>query len=183
MPQRHAYAERGLDLYETPAVAVEALRRVEFLPKNIWEPAAGPGAIVKALRRGGHAVLATDIVEYPGLTDVRDFLTFSVAPVGIDAIVTNPPFKLAEEFVARALILCPQVIMFLRLSFLESERRCSILENCGLARVHVFRKRVPMMHRAGWTGNKSTSSVAHAWFVWLREYIGLPTINRISWDR
>jgi hypothetical protein len=43
--QRHPHAERGLDLYETPAVAVEALLRVERLPHRIWEPACGRGAI------------------------------------------------------------------------------------------------------------------------------------------
>jgi hypothetical protein len=30
------HAERGHDLYETPAVAVEALLRVEQLPYRIW---------------------------------------------------------------------------------------------------------------------------------------------------
>jgi hypothetical protein len=35
-------------------------------------------------------------------------------------IVTNPPFKLAAQFVAHALSLCPRVAMLLRLSFLES---------------------------------------------------------------
>jgi hypothetical protein len=45
--QRHSLSERGLDLYETPAVAVEALLRVEKLPHRVWEPAAGRGAIVK----------------------------------------------------------------------------------------------------------------------------------------
>jgi len=42
--QRHTYAERGNDLYETPTVAVEALLRIEQLPHRIWEPACGRGA-------------------------------------------------------------------------------------------------------------------------------------------
>ncbi len=60
----HPLAARGNDLYETPEVAVEALLRVENLPRVIWEPACGPGAIVRVLRRHGHAVYATDLVEY-----------------------------------------------------------------------------------------------------------------------
>jgi hypothetical protein len=40
--QRHSHADRGHDLYSTPAVAVEALLRVVELPPGaIWEPACG----------------------------------------------------------------------------------------------------------------------------------------------
>src|SRR5689334_8084403 len=54
--------DRNNDLYETPAVAVEALLRVEKLPHHIWECACGPGSIVKSLRAAGHTVWATDLV-------------------------------------------------------------------------------------------------------------------------
>ena len=47
---RHTLAERGLDLYETPAVAVEALLKVEQIPHGVWECAAGRGAIAKVLQ-------------------------------------------------------------------------------------------------------------------------------------
>jgi hypothetical protein len=103
------------------------------------------------------------------------------APEGTQAIVTNPPFKLAEEFVAHALELCPLVMMLLRLAFMESERRTGILEGRGLARIHQFRKRLPMMHRAGWEGRKANSGMAFAWFVWDRAYTGATSIDRISW--
>jgi len=33
---RHSNADRGVDLYETPIVAVEALLRVEALPHWLW---------------------------------------------------------------------------------------------------------------------------------------------------
>ena len=38
--QRHSHAERGQDLYETPAVAVEALLRVLALPSGAGSPRA-----------------------------------------------------------------------------------------------------------------------------------------------
>jgi len=69
--------------------------------------------------------------------------------------------------------------MLLRLAFLESERRSSILENCGLARVHVFRKRLPMMHRHGWQGPRASSSIPFAWFVWDRAYRGETKLARM----
>ena len=181
--QRHTLKERGHDLYETPAVAVEALLRVEQLPHHLWEPACGPGNIVNVLRAAGHRVLASDLVDYGDPTHFarRDFLLERL-PDGCEAIITNPPFKLANEFVEHALDLCPRVVMLLRLAFLESDRRCGILEDRGLARIHVFRKRLPMMHRAGWEGRKASSGMAFAWFVWNREHRGPATINRISWS-
>jgi hypothetical protein len=73
--------------------------------------------------------------------------------------------------------------MLLRLAFMESERRCGILEGRGLARVHVFRKRLPMMHRDSWQGRKANSGMAFCWMVWDRAHIGATTIDRISWER
>jgi len=182
--QRHPHVERGLDLYETPSVAVEALLRVEQLPHSIWEPAAGRGAIVRVLRNHSHNVVASDVFDYGALDFVGDFLKQERMPVGCEAIVTNPPFMIAEPFVERALELAPLVIMLLRLAFLESERRCHILENRGLARVHVFRKRLPMMHRDQWAGRKANSGMAFMWATWIRGYNSGPTIiNRISWER
>jgi hypothetical protein len=60
---QHRHAARGLDLYETPPIAVEALLHVETLPLplKIWEPAAGKGVIVDALRAHGHHVIASDV--------------------------------------------------------------------------------------------------------------------------
>jgi hypothetical protein len=176
---------RGMDLYQTPIVAVEALLRVEDLPHRLWEPAAGRGAIVNVLRAAGHEVLASDLVDYGDPTHFarRDFLMEHKAPDGCEGIITNPPFRLAGEFVAHALDLCPRVVMLLRLAFLESDRRSDILENRGLARIHVFRRRLPMMHRDAWEGPKTGSAMAFAWFVWDRAHVGAPTIHRISWER
>jgi hypothetical protein len=182
--QRHPHAERGLDLYETPRVAIEALLRVEKLPHRIWEPCAGRGAIVNLLRSAGHEVVASDIFDYGFPLDFTgNFLETVDMPAGVEAIVTNPPFRIAEKFVAHALELAPLVIMLLRLAFLESERRCGILEDRGLARVHVFRKRLPMLYRDGWSGPKANSGMAFAFFCWERGYTGPTIISRISWER
>lgn len=174
--------DRGDDLYETPEVAVEALLRVEQLPNDIWEPACGPGAIAKVLRRHGHCVLATDLIDYGYGEGARDFLLEPRLPPDVRSIVTNPPFKLAQQFVTHALELCPRVVMLLRLAFLESERRRPILDNGTLARVHIFRNRLPMMHRTGWDGPVSTSAMPFAWFVWDRDHSGPTTLHRISWE-
>ncbi len=182
---RATLAERGDDLYETPDVAVHALMRAERLPKVIWECACGPGRIVNVLRGAGHFVYATDLVDYgcPDSEPGADFLMERAPSFAVDAIVTNPPFKLAGQFVGHALALgIPKVIMLLRLAFMESEIRTPILDNGLLARVHVFRKRLPMMHRAGWEGRKANSGMAFAWFVWDNAHRGPTELRRLSWE-
>ena len=182
---RHPHADRGHDLYETPPPAVHALQERENLPPWLWDPCCGPGNIVNVLRAAGHEVLASDLVDYGDPTHFyrRDFLMELKAPDGCEGVVMNPPFKLAEEFIAHALDLSPLVIVLLRLAFMESERRTRILEGRGLARIHQFRKRLPMMHRAGWEGRKANSGMAFCWMIWDRGHAGPTTIDRISWER
>jgi hypothetical protein len=178
---RHTNQERGLDLYETPATAVEALLAVETLPRLIWEPAAGRGAIVRVLQAHGHDVVASDVIDYGfPLGFVTDFLLTNKAPAGCTTILTNPPFRIANKFTRHALDLAPRVYLLLRLAFLETIRRTDILERRGLARVHVFRERLPMMHRDGWTGRRASSRIPFAWFVWQRDHTGPAILNRIS---
>ena len=181
---RAPLAERGDDLYETPPEATQALLRAEKLPHRLWEPAAGRGAIVSVLRAAGHDVLASDLVDYGEPTHFtrRDFLMELKAPEGCEAIVTNPPFKLANEFALHALVLVPKVYMLLRLAFLEGSRRSALLDTGALARVHVFRNRLPRMHRDGWGGPQASSSIAFAWMVWDRAHTGPTELHRISWE-
>jgi hypothetical protein len=179
---RHSQAVRGQDCYETPACAVEALLVAETLPHWIWEPCAGRGAIANVLRDRGHAVICSDLVRYDRfqLHFVGDFMQQTKAPVGCDAIITNPPYRIATEFARHALDLAPRVYLLLRLAFLESVRRTEILGRRGLARVHVFRKRLPMMHRDGWNGPRTSSAIPFAWFVWNRDHRGPAIINRMG---
>ena len=156
---------------------------LEQLPVHIWEPAAGRGAIASVLREAGHRVLASDLVDYgePSIRPECDFLLELNPPIGIEAIVTNPPFKLADQFVRHAIKLVPRVYMLLRLAFLEGMERSDILDG-PLARVWVFRNRLPRMHREGWTGPRASSTIAFAWFVFERDREPTrPELGRITW--
>jgi len=181
---RAPLVERRGDLYETPIVAVHALLQVEPLPGVIWECACGPGSIVKVLRDAGHNVLATDLHDYgcPDSESRVDFLMERAPSFAVGAVLTNPPYKLAADFVEHALLLgIPKIVMLLRLQFIESEARRSILDRGMLARVHVFRKRLPMMHRAGWDGPRASNAMTYTWFVWEAAHRGRTELNRISW--
>ena len=106
----HPRADRGLDLYETPPVAVRALLKVERIPHSVWEPACGGGSIVRVLEAAGHHVVATDI-----MTGINFLACWTPCA---EAIVTNPPYRLAAQFAAHAIRLYPYVAMLLRLAFL-----------------------------------------------------------------
>lgn len=186
--KRAPLSERKNDLYETPPEAVTALLRVETVPQTVWEPACGPGKIVTVLRETGRHVLATDLVDYQ-CSDSQSGVDFLMVTNGwrdvlgqTDCILTNPPFKLAENFARQARRLVPKTYMLLRLAFLESQRRTDLLESGDLARVWVFRKRLPMMHRAGWEGRTANSSMAFAWFVWDSTHEGPTELRRLSWE-
>jgi hypothetical protein len=129
------------------------------------------------LRSAGHVVAATDLDG-----DHVDFLMELSAPAGAEAIVTNPPYTLAAEFVRHGLTLVPKVVMLLRLNFYAAQCRADITEQgSGLARIHVFANRLPRMHREGWAGKRTSASMELAWFVWERGYAGPTTIDRIWW--
>lgn len=181
----HALSERGNDLYETPIEAIRALCAVENLPHTIWEPACGPGAIVKHLRSVGHTVHATDLVDYglEGSTSGRDFLMEYRIPDGVEYIITNPPFKLAEDFISKSMALVPKGCFLMRLAFLEGLRWQERGLADHLARVWVFAPRLPFMHRHGWDGPKnSNSGMPFAWYVFERNAStrGSPVIKWID---
>ena len=163
----HSHADRGLDTYWTPPEATIALLKIESVPRSVADPACGSGAILDVLRAAGHIVHGSDIVDYGWPhTVVRDYLAGPVEMNGV-AIVTNPPYRLAQKFVHKALGDGTRFAAFLlRLNFLESMRRKEFFETHPPSRVWVSSRRLPMMHRLGWTGRKAPSNHCYAWFVW-----------------
>jgi hypothetical protein len=169
-------SERGAERYETPACAVEALLAVESVPRHILEP-CGPkdSELVRTLEGRGHTVTAFDLVE-----DGIDFLQVTQLPPDIGAAVTNPPFSLAVDIVRHGLTLVPKFIVLQRIQWLETRKRAELFEMGRLARVLVFSDRVPRMHKAGWTGNKSSPAMVLAWFVFECDHRGSHTLHFLS---
>jgi len=164
----HSHADRGLDPYFSSPAAIYSLIGLEpDMPQLIHEPACGDGALAAPLvLDAGKDVIASDIKNYgyPG-TIVQDYLT-APAVAGVQGIVTNPPYKHTKKFVSKACAEAPYVAMLLPLSFLEGVNRKPWFEANRPARVWVSSRRLPMMHRYGWTGPKAPSNKCHAWFVW-----------------
>ena len=178
---RHAYADRGLDFYPTSPVATPALLRVEPLPMCIRDPACGSGNITQALRTAGHTVIASDLIDRgcPNSEAGVDFLLEQRARDGCTCVVFNPPYRLAPQFIRHAFALYPHVVALLRLGFIESVSRSDLLDGGQLAHMYAFKRRLPFMHRAGWSGPRASSAVPFCWFVWRRDHVGPTAISRI----
>jgi hypothetical protein len=174
-------AVRGVDFYASPYAALPPLLVAEGrrLPRTIWEPSAGSGALVLPLRNRRFKVLASDLCDWgcpdshaevdffsPRATEIADLLPDD----GKFGIVTNPPFGAVEEYIERAVGLAPYVALLLRLAFLESEGRMKWWPTVGLQRIHVISERLPMMHRHGYEGPKlATAGLCFAWFIFQRD--------------
>lgn len=167
------------DFYPTPPSGTNALLNVETFEGDIWEPACGDGAISKVLTERGHEVRSTDLIDRGyGEAGVDFLLDFSQTA---DNIITNPPFKLAEEFVSHALGRARRkVAMLMRLAWLEGEKRRRLFQSTPLARVHVFSRRLSMARGGEQREDGAGGMIAFAWFVWDHEHTGSPTLNWIN---
>jgi len=173
------------DFYETPAIAVEKLLEVEQFGNNILEPCCGAGAISKILLSKGYNVISRDLYDYGfGETGINFLFDETIQPLlDVDAIITNPPYNLSLEFMKQALRSTKKnrgkVAFLLRLAWLEGQERKQFFEANPISKVLVFSKRLPRMHKPGYTGKESTSMMAMAWFIFDWKYSGSPIIQWI----
>lgn len=173
MSQRDSgYERKERDLYETPewvtlALAPHIHKRIE----SIYEPAAGSGKMVRALGKTGRMIDADDISEG------RDFLDCDQERMGnAQAIITNPPYILASQFIERALMLTKPrwgvVAMLLRTDIDHAKTRQNFF---GLH--PAFAKKVVLTKRIQWfEDSKGSPSFNHAWFIWDWKHNGPPTL-------
>ncbi|WP_226893510.1 class I SAM-dependent methyltransferase [Nisaea sediminum] len=110
-------------------------------------------------------VTSSDAYSY-GYGEVRNFLEFPYASASYDWVITNPPFRLAEEFLMEALRVSRNGVAILaRTVFLESIGRYeSIFQNTPPTKFAQFVERVPMVR--GRLDKKATTATGYAWFVW-----------------
>ena len=167
----------ALDYFPTPPWATRALFR-HVLPAlgvhtvgQVWEPACGEGhmaAVIAEFTQG--RVIATDIFDYGYGTAPVDFLDrlMPAAADGVDWIITNPPFKPADQFALRAFDRAGVgAALLLRTQWLESEERYqSIFRHRPPTLFAPFVERVPML-RGRWEPDASTAT-SYSWFVWMR---------------
>lgn len=148
-----------------------------FKGLSCLEPACGAGHMAKVLLEYFGEVRSADAHPY-GYSDVRDFLTYPYETNAVDWVITNPPFRLAEEFVLRALRVARQGVAILaRTVFLESVGRYQgIFQTMPPTKFAQFVERVPMVR--GRLDGKATTATGYAWLVWEKNSTTLP---RLMW--
>ena len=180
----HSDSDRAeLDYYATDPEAVGKLLDVESFNHYIFEPACGGCHISKYLSDNGFDVVSSDIVnrgsEYQSI--VEDFLKFNPAQKNSRDIITNPPYKYAQEFAEHALDISAsgvKVAMFLKLTFLEGGKRKRLFDKYPPEKIYVFRNRVDCW-KNGIKPEKASKAVCYAWFVWKKGFVGKPQIEWI----
>ncbi len=171
MAQRKEAAD-SLDDFPTPPWATRALAEhvlgLSPAPKSRWsclEPACGAGHMSKVLFEYFDVVQSYDIAAY-GYGEQSDFLAHPYRQNSFDWVVTNPPFRLAEDFVLRSLSVARVGVAILaRTVFLESAGRYErLFRERPPSLVAQFVERVPMVK--GRLDRKATTATGYCWLVW-----------------
>lgn len=196
MAQRVPTPPDALDYFPTPPWATRALcewlgqRGEPMASYRVWEPACGEMHMAAPLAEYFEEVRATDIYQY-GANEICDFLALDTyAPrAPVEWIITNPPFLLAEQFIATARRHARRgTAMLVRTSFLEGQERYRSLFSGEQRPSHVlqFSERVGMfkgrvievgrpdpfnLDDAGKPRNASTAT-SYCWLVWLPGHAG-----------
>ncbi|SMO98978.1 hypothetical protein SAMN06265173_14824 [Thalassovita litoralis] len=168
--QRRHEPHKSLDDFPTPPWATRAL--CDFLVTqghqlrgmSCREPAANRGHMVRPLSEYFGSVVASDVHDYGVGFPVRDYLFGPVEST--DWTVTNPPFRLAEQFIQRALEVSDSgVAVIVRAAFLEGQGRYDRLyARTPPSDILQFTERV-VMHK-GWLSPDGSTATAYAWLVW-----------------
>jgi hypothetical protein len=172
--QQRSEPHDSLDDFPTPSWGTRAL--CEFLRDGepalnlatmaAREPCANRGFMVRPLAEYFGSVIASDVHDYGAGFPVEDYLFPGHIPE-VDFTCMNPPFRLAEQFVQRALetsrIGCAAI---LRSAFLEGKARFDgLFSVTPPAFVLQFAERIPMVK--GRVDSTAASATAYAWLIWL----------------
>lgn len=160
------------DLYRTSPVATKSalLAGVFDGVESAWDCCDGIGGISNILEESGIKMFRSDLIDY-GMRDVviSDFLALEKPLFEADCIVMNPPYKLTSEFMDKACSLSNKVIMFNRVSFLETVTRAKKMQSGEWPLTDIFFHAFRVGCAKGLTEEKYANAVFYAWYVFDKE--------------
>lgn len=167
------------DYYATDPIAVDKfLKTINKenirIGKNIWECATGENHIKNVLIKYGYNVIGTDIVDRGKIDKQLDFLSLKENPYPNRTILTNPPYKLALEFLKKAYELQQNgdlIILMLKIQFLEGKSRYNFYKNNNPKYVLIHSSRVNCANNGDFETYKS-SAMCYTWFIFEKGYKG-----------
>ena len=172
--ERRVEAHDSLDDFPTPPWATRAILELlavkhglDLSALSVREPCANRGYMVRPLVEQFGTVLAGDVHDYGYGFAVQDYLFGPDSDFDpTDWTFINPPFRLALEFVLRALRLSKAgVVIIVRTAFLEGVERFGSLFSVRppwLHAVHV--ERVPMVK--GRVDPEASTATSYSWLIW-----------------
>lgn len=182
---RHIKAE----VFRTPSYAYTPLLdyRTEWFEGVGFDPSAGDGRMIAEIVQRGNAgphylndlrgeEEASILASVPnGRITIGDYLAKPVHPV-VDFVITNPPFRLAVDFVKKARAHTTGPICILQsVAWQGTRKRSEWLKGAGLAYV------LNLSRRPKWEveiGEAHMNVYDYAWFVFLPDHDELP---RMDW--
>lgn len=175
----HAKEKRQTeDFYATEPAALRLLLQKEKFA-NVWECACGMGHLSEVLKEKGIHGKSTDYHDRGYGDGKQDFLGMETTKWGGD-IITNPPFRWAQEFIERALIIIPEgqkVAMFLRIQFLEGKARGKFFKQHPPKTIYISSSRLNCAKNGDFVKYKVNSAICYCWFVWVKGFRGETTIQ------
>lgn len=169
------------DYYATEPKAVELLLEQETFSHKVFEPACGEGHISEVLKANGYCVCSSDLIDR-GYGEARDFFKYTKIEERID-IITNPPYKVAKEFVEHAIQISKQgtkIAMFLKIQFLEGKARKKLFEKYPPKTIYVSSGRLHCAMNGDFEKYGKSNAICYSWFVWEVGYKGDTIIKWIN---
>jgi len=176
------WIRKPADLYPTPPdVTISLLHYIQdLLPPGrcVLEPACADGQMSKVLLDFGYNVASTDLrpdVKFgKGGVDFLDpAMNYEFDNRGYDAVITNPPFAAAADFIRRALEIAPFVAMLLKAQYWNTDNRKKL-----------FRETKPYLElNLTWRpafleAERGKSPLMDCmWMVWVRGHDDLPKVD------
>ena len=167
------HPKKKFEFYPTPAPTTRSvlpLLHMCSFPKQLWECGAGKGHMSRVLRAGGYNVHDSDLIDRGIGAERIDFLKTREARA--PAIVTNPPFTLAHDFLIHAFVILgiEHVAMLLSNNYWTAKERLALFNAYPPTLV------CPMTWRIDITGD-GASTMMFQWIVWsvLAPRIAKPT--------
>ena len=108
------------DYYATEPKAVKMLLELEKFKGIIWECACGEGHLSEEIKKFGFNVYSSDLIDR-GYGNVKDFLSIENFNETDMNIITNPPYKYANEFIIKAMTILKEgnkLALFLPIRYL-----------------------------------------------------------------
>jgi len=178
------YARAEMDYYATDPRAIDDLFYRECFSQSIWEPACGEGHLSKRMIENNKYVYSTDLIDRGYGDDFFDFLTCGKPSFEkwYGDIITNPPYKYAQEFVEKSHELLEEgskLAMFLKLTFLEGQKRRKMFEKYPPKKIYVYSQRIQCALNGNPEMFLKSSAACYAWFVWEKGNTNKPIIDWI----